>query len=100
MIIEHGNYQIRPFINKCCWEIYRRVTDKKTGELTDKWTSFGKYPWDIPQALSIVYELEMREGEDVKGLEEAIKEAERLQKELKELVVDEEKLGAGKKMIR
>lgn len=88
MIYEIGNYRIKPYDNHLCWEIfeYREVTCNKgenKGKTSKKWVSTGKYPSTFGYALQIVYELMLKNGDEVvRGLPAAIKTAKKINDDL------------------
>lgn len=77
MIVEIENYQIRPYPNNLCWEIWKfRGVKKKDGSVSEEWVSEGRYPSDLAQALATVHERLLKEGGSVAGIEDAIKAVE------------------------
>lgn len=84
MTVEIGDYQIRPYPNGLCWEIwhYRRVVPRKGGEPRNEWVSEGIYPGTLGAALRIVWERRMKEGDEAVGLAEAVERFEAAQAEL------------------
>lgn len=90
MITEIGNYRIKPSATRLDWEIfeYREVRPRGKDPYMD-WVSLGLYASNYGHALVIVYERMMKDGEEVIGLEEAIKKAKKIQamlsKETKEV---------------
>lgn len=86
MVIEYKNYQVRRSSNSLCWEIYelRKVSSKEKGT-RDDWVSMGIYPSTLGHALSIIYERELKKGDDVCDLKSAVTTAKRLHKELMEI---------------
>ena len=81
MIVQIDNYQIRPYANMLCWELwkYREVRSKDEGgkeQTRMDWVSEKVYPSTLGIALSHVQELLMKEGKEVVGLSEAIEKAE------------------------
>lgn len=91
LVIEYKDYQLRPYSNHLCWELYkyREVKSSKTGETRKDWVSMDKYPSSLGHGLQIIYELELKEGNEVKDLKSAITTAKRLQRELMELGEDD-----------
>lgn len=85
MITEIGNYRIKPYENGLCWEVfkYREVKSTKDGSVRMDWVSTGKYPSNYGQALQIVYELMLKESDEViEGIEEAIKKAKKIEAQI------------------
>lgn len=88
MIIEYENYQIRPYSNNLCWEIftYRPVKDKKTNEIKRYgWCSMGVYPTSFGGAIEYIYERELKAGTDVVSLKVALDQANKISKRLRAL---------------
>lgn len=85
MNIEYKNYQIRPYGNNLCWEIwkYKNVRNKKTGETRDDWVSLGWYPQSLDYALFLIYELELKLGDDTVDLKKAMSTAKSISTELR-----------------
>lgn len=74
MIVEIENYQIRPYPNNLCWEIWKfRDVKKKDGSVEREWVSEGCYPSTLAQALNTVHERLLKEGGSVVGIEDAVK---------------------------
>lgn len=74
MIVEIENYQIRPYPNSLCWEVWKfRDVKKKDGSVKREWVSEGCYPSTLDQALNIVHERLLKEGGSVVGIEDAVK---------------------------
>ncbi|MCR2034389.1 hypothetical protein [Adlercreutzia mucosicola] len=74
MIVEIENYQIRPYPNNLCWEVWKfRDVKKKDGSVKREWVSEGCYPSTLDQALNIVHERLLKEGGSVVGIEDAVK---------------------------
>ncbi len=75
MIVQIENYQIRPYPNNLCWEIWKfRDVKKKDGSVKREWVSEGCYPSTLDQALNIVHERLLKDGSDaVVDLEGAVK---------------------------
>jgi len=74
MIIQYGDYQIRPHSNRLCWELWRyREVKGKDGEVRKDWVSERTYPTTLGFALARVQEMSLMEGEEVVGLEEALR---------------------------
>jgi hypothetical protein len=75
MIVEIENYQIRPYPNNLCWEVWKfRDVKKKDGKVEKKWVSEGCYPSTLDHALLIVHERLLKDGcDDVVDLERAMK---------------------------
>lgn len=88
MIFEIGNYQIRPYHNNICWEIfeYRDVTcnrGKDKGKTSKKWVSTERYPATFGRALQIIYGLMLIKGDEViTGLPDAINTAQKISDDL------------------
>ena len=84
MIFEIGNYQIRPYGNNLCWEIYeyRDVTchrGENKGKTSKKWVSMERYPLKFGHALEVVYELMLKNCDEViTGLPDAINTAKKI----------------------
>lgn len=84
MITEIGNYRIKPYHNGLCWEVfkYREVTSKD-GETRMDWVSTGKYPGNYGYALQVVYELMLKDSDEViEGIEEAIEKAKKIEAQI------------------
>ena len=97
MIISYKNYEIRPYSNLLCWEIWekRPIKERGTNKISrEDWVSMGKYPQDIGQGLHTIYELELKKmDEDERiSIEEAIAKAEKLQKNLRKIGLDATKV--------
>lgn len=74
MVVEIENYQIRPYPNNLCWEVWKfRDVKKKDGSVKREWVSEGCYPSTLDQALNIVHERLLKEGGSVVGIEDAVK---------------------------
>lgn len=73
MIVEIGSFQIRPYPNGLCWELFEyRDVRKSDGTTAKEWKSRETYPTSLDAAVRKVVELEARKGDDVCGLEEAL----------------------------
>lgn len=75
MIVQIENYQIRPYPNNLCWEIWKfRDVKKKDGTVEREWVSEGCYPSTLDQALNTVHERLLKEDKDtIVDLESAVK---------------------------
>ncbi len=74
MVVEIENYQIRPYPNNLCWEVWKfRDVKKKDGSVKREWVSEGCYPSTLDQALNIVHERLLKEGGSAVGIEDAVK---------------------------
>ena len=59
-------FEIRPYNNGLCWEIYeyKTVKPRKEGEAErEEWVHTGKYPSTLGHALNIILEDLLREGD-------------------------------------
>lgn len=88
MIIEIGNFQIRPYDNHLCWEIWQ-YRDVKTRDGSEKkaWMSENCYPQNLEQALLKVRERLMKannakNAQDITSLDCAIDELRRTNNQL------------------
>lgn len=96
MIYEIDEYQIRPYSNHLCWELfeYREVTCNKgdhKGEKRMDLVSLGVYPSSFGHALYIIYELQLKKAEEgkgtvTKGLKSALKHVDELYSKLERKV--------------
>ena len=78
-------YQIRPYSNGLCWEIFEyRTVQKRTGETVTDWVSVGKYPQTLQHGLQIIYEMALKAGDCIaKYLPAVIKHCEKIYKDIK-----------------
>lgn len=86
MIIEYENYQVRPYSNNLCWEIfeYRPIKDRETKEVTrEDWVSLGVYPDTLGNALETIYERVLKLDSSHVSLKEALDTAKRISKALR-----------------
>lgn len=81
MIIEYEDWQLRPFSNGLCWQLYefRTVNRGKENQRND-WVALDCYPTTIGGGLETIYEFALKANEDGEGydttdLKNAIKEA-------------------------
>ncbi|MBP3883992.1 MAG: hypothetical protein J6D54_03515 [Olsenella sp.] len=96
MIIQIENYQIRPYPNMLCWELwkYREVKSRgKEGNEQSRmdWVSEKVYPSTLGIALAHVQELLMKEDNEVVGLAEAIEKAEAIRDRILDIELTEGK---------
>ena len=91
MVIEFRDFQIRPYSNHLCWEVWERKPYKlprnkaakataKEGEMV--WAFTGKYPSDLESALRTVQELALKRYGDCLELSLAVKEVKAVTAEL------------------
>lgn len=87
MKIQYDNYELRPYSNGLCWELweYKTVTAKDTKEKRKEWVSLGVYPSNLGHGLACIYERELMKQRGTKDLKAAITTAKRLHKELMEV---------------
>lgn len=87
MIIEYKNWQLRPYSNGLCWELYeyKEVKPKDSDPYLD-WVFTGKYPSNLSHGLFSIYELALKRGDDVTPLEDAMKTAKSIERDLKKIV--------------
>lgn len=85
MIIEYENYQLRPYSNGLCWQIweYRTVYKGKRNEHKD-WCPIECYPSSLGYGLVCIYEKILKEDLGTVEIKQAIKEAKRIKRELLE----------------
>lgn len=92
MIVEIGSYQIRPYSNGLCWELWEhRDVKKEDGSVAKEWKSRETYPTSLAGGVRKVVELEARKGNDVCDLEEALARFEKLTEQAVEAIEEFEK---------
>lgn len=78
MIVRIENYQIRPYPNHLCWEVWKfRDVKRKDGTVEEEWVSEGCYPSTLDQALATVHERLLKDKGDeyaILSLEDAVKQ--------------------------
>lgn len=84
MIIQIDRFQIRPYPNNLCWEIWerRKWKPKGGGPTKEGWKSTGRYPSTLGQALLTVYERLLKDDTRVLGLADAIDEVRDIYREI------------------
>lgn len=84
MITEIGDYRIKPYSNGLCWEIFKyREVKGKNGETRMDWVSLGLYPSNYGLALQNVYEMMLKDSDEViEGIGEAIEKAKKIEAQL------------------
>lgn len=85
MIVEYEGFQLRPYSNGLCWQIYEYRTVYKGKPNEHKaWRPIECYPSSLGYGLVCIYERVLkRKGENV-DIRKAIKEAKRIKNELLE----------------
>lgn len=92
-----GKYQIRPYPNSLCWELFELRKNKKSDE--EEWASMGCYPSTFGYALAKVLEHLLKDEEGTYGLDEAMTIADKHYNNLMQIAVDYNK-EADKVVIR
>lgn len=73
MIVTYEDFEIRPYPNELCWEVFeRREVKKADGSKALEMKSTGHYPQNLPAALSFVRERKLKRGEDAMTLDAAL----------------------------
>lgn len=96
VVIKYKDYEIRPYKNNLCWEIYkfRMVTSSKDNSKHGEYISLGKYPTDLGQALETLYEFELKKDRVCYDLKFAMDEAKKMKKEIMDIgIYAEEAIG-------
>lgn len=82
MNVTIGNFQLKPYSNGLCWELFEfRPVKGKDGEV-EKWVSAGVYPSTLTRGLQIVYERMLKMDDGSYGAEAAVKRAEEIEKRI------------------
>lgn len=87
MIVEYGRYQLRPFSNGLCWQLYEwRTVRKGKEDQRDDWCPIDCYPSSLHGGLFAIYERIVKETpyDQPLDLKQAIAQARRIEKELEE----------------
>lgn len=84
MIVQVESFQIRPYSNGLCWEVWerRKWKPKGGGPTKEGWQSCGVYPSTLGHALFIVFERLLKQGTHVEGLADAIDEVQELYRKI------------------
>lgn len=83
MNVTIGNFQIRPYRNGLCWEVWelREKKPKKGSSVPvegKSWQFTGKYPTTFEHALQTVYEMTLRKYGEDGDLKTAMRQARQL----------------------
>lgn len=85
MIIEYEDFQLRPYSNGLCWQIWERKTVYKgTPNEHQEWRALDCYPSSLGYGLVCIYEKVLKRNPDTLTIKQAIKEAKRIKNELME----------------
>lgn len=85
MIIEYEDYQLRPYGNGLCWQIYERKTVYRGKPNEHKeWCAIDCYPSSLGYGLVCIYEMILKKNGGTVDIRQAIKEAKLIKKELLE----------------
>lgn len=86
MIVEYERWQLRPYSNGLCWELFEyREIKPREGEPYNDWVSLGKYPSTLGHGLAIILELALKQGLDVADVKSAADKVERIAGKLMEV---------------
>lgn len=89
MIVTYENYQIRPYNNGLCWQLYELKTVHKGKEdEREKWVELEIYPSTFEYAVFLVYERCLKKSQKKADIREAIAEAKRIRDELLEAITN------------
>lgn len=89
MIVEYGKYQLRPFTNGLCWQLYEwRTVHKGRETQREDWCPVDCYPTSLSGGLYTIYERVLKETpyDQPLDLKQAVSQARRIEKSLVEAV--------------
>ena len=88
MNIKVGNYELRPYSNNLCWELFKfcEIKDRKTNECRMDWKSLGKYPVTLEEGLLTIYESMLRDEDITTDMDGALRAARKIRDEIRKAV--------------